>query len=103
MSVYILLRNDINFTCGIMVAQACHACMKLLHTFSECETYVSDDMRKVVLQTNLAELNAVKETLLERGIGFVEWTEQPENLVTCLATVPLQGLQKEIFRKLKKL
>ena len=55
--------------------------------------YLNDigQMHKVVLETkNLVQLQKVITTLKENGIEFVEWNEQPEDILTCIATRPYE-------------
>jgi hypothetical protein len=46
-------------------------------------------MHKVTLEVkNESQLELLVSRLREHGVEFVEWTEQPENLLTALCTRP---------------
>lgn len=48
-------------------------------------------MRKVVLECkNLSQLERVENGMRERGVDYVRWVEEPEGIVTCLATRPYE-------------
>lgn len=59
-------------------------------------------MHKVVLECkNEAALNRVANSLTDSGIDHYKWIEQPEGIVTCLATIPIEKNDESalIFKK----
>ena len=62
-------------------------------------------MRKVVLEaTSEDHLRSLSGTLATAGIQFKLWTEQPENVITALATRPYpRSAVAPFFRKLRLL
>ncbi|KAJ2558860.1 peptidyl-tRNA hydrolase domain-containing protein 1 [Coemansia sp. RSA 1822] len=89
-----------------VIAQGCHASVAVMQKFRDDErvkTYVSDveSMHKVVLETkNEASLLKMAENLKQNNIPYYLWTEQPENMPTCLATVPI--VRSDLGDSLKK-
>lgn len=79
--------------------------MKYMSTDSETQQYVQnlDSMTKVVLKAeNESQLLEVCDCLTTNDIKYVLWTEQPENIVTCLATTPRdRNLMKPLLKHLK--
>ena len=68
-------------------------------------TYLSDvdNMHKVVLAApDEAALLKLRDKLAEEGVAYKLWTEQPENMPTCLAAkpAPKEDVQR-YFKKLK--
>jgi hypothetical protein len=58
-------------------------------------------MHKVVLSAKDGdELMGMKEHLEDKNVLCLMWTENPENIVTCVCTEPKR---KSEFRKIKKL
>lgn len=103
---YIVLRKDLNWPLGALIAQSCHAATSAMHLFSSddvTQAYLSDlnNMHKVVLGVdNLADLESLNKKLIENNVKFKLWTEQPENIATAIATKPY--MKKEIERFFKK-
>ncbi|KAJ1477670.1 peptidyl-tRNA hydrolase II domain-containing protein [Baffinella frigidus] len=96
---YVVLRKDLlkaphNWNLGSMVAQGCHIVTKLLWELKEEDNVVKymsdmDNMHKVTLGAkDEAELSGLEEQLKEAGIECRAWREQPENVITALATMP---------------
>ncbi|GAA6098987.1 putative peptidyl-tRNA hydrolase PTRHD1 [Tachysurus ichikawai] len=95
---YVVVRSDLihalSWPLGAVITQACHAATAAIHVnYSDPDTqeYLSDldNMHKVVLQAaDEASLTHLSTTLSEKGIAHKLWTEQPENLATCLALKP---------------
>ena len=92
---YIILRGDLKWSKGALVAQACHACSAVIHnTYNSEETrnYLSDldNMHKVILKCDDRQsLTDLAENLTDNGIQHKLWIEQPENIETCLAIQPI--------------
>ncbi|ORX93724.1 peptidyl-tRNA hydrolase II [Basidiobolus meristosporus CBS 931.73] len=108
--MFVVVRKDLvkslGWPLGSILTQACHASTAALWTYREdprTKEYVSnlDGMHKVVLETkNLNSLTTVQEKLKDLNIPYREWLEQPENIVTCLATVPVRKSEvKDAFKK----
>lgn len=60
-------------------------------------------MTKVVVKAESEEqLMKFSETLTSKGIKYYLWREQPENIITALASAPNErDLLKPIFREFK--
>ena len=96
--LYVVLRRDLltalNWPLGAVIAQASHAVSAVLHSFHadpNVEAYHADlpHMRKVVLEVpDQAAVVSLAEELKKNDIDHFAWTEQPENLVTCIAVKP---------------
>ncbi|KAG0168396.1 peptidyl-tRNA hydrolase domain-containing protein 1 [Apophysomyces sp. BC1034] len=110
--MFIVVRKDLAKTLkwptGSVMAQACHAATAILHTTRDepnTKEYVSDihGMHKVVLETkNVDTLEKLAEALTGYQVPYLKWTEQPENIVTALATAPLPGRTPEVKDAFKK-
>lgn len=91
---YILVRTDLNWGTGALIAQACHASVaSIANTFSNPHTanYLRDldNMHKVILQaTKEQDLLKVAGYLKEANIDHHLWIEKPENVISCLAVSP---------------
>ena len=103
--LYIILRTDLKWKAGPLVAQGSHAVSLLVHKYhKEMEDYLKLEyaMRKVVLGVVLDEFVELKEKMQEDGIQFVEWKEQPENVPTAIAIIPIDPKQRpDYLMKLK--
>ncbi|KAF8841729.1 peptidyl-tRNA hydrolase II [Paxillus ammoniavirescens] len=110
----IIVRRDLfdkeKWGVGPLMAQAAHAATAVLHeTRERTETidYLADlkNMRKVVLQTPdasaLGKLSAALSSTDPSPIPHYLWTEQPENVPTCIAIAPNRK-EKPIRRALDK-
>ncbi|KAI9142329.1 peptidyl-tRNA hydrolase II domain-containing protein [Paraphysoderma sedebokerense] len=96
--MWIVVRKDLikslSWSLGSVTAQACHASTAVLHQFKDDMNtieYLKDtpNMHKVVLEIkNESQLKTLASKLTESSIDHYLWTEQPENIVTCLATKP---------------
>ena len=60
-------------------------------------------MRKVVLKCESEnQIADLQKNLDKEKIDYVMWTEQPENIVTCLATAPKEmDILKPFFKHFK--
>eukprot|EP01134_Creolimax_fragrantissima_P003414 CFRG3414T1 len=95
---YVVLRKDLirtlGWPVGSVVAQGCHASIAALMQHKDepnVKSYLSnlDKMTKVVMEVkNESQLLKLSELLKCRNIVHRVWTEQPENYVTALATIP---------------
>ncbi|KAJ1983592.1 peptidyl-tRNA hydrolase domain-containing protein 1 [Dimargaris verticillata] len=88
------------------MTQACHATSAALCKFRHepnVQQYTKnlESMHKVVLETkNQASLLKVAEGLTQSQISHYLWVEQPENLETCLATIPVpRSSVRDILKK----
>lgn len=109
---YIFLRTDLKtFGRGSLVAQACHACVKAINVYKDHIDTINylkaiENMHKVVLKIDSNNMQELKELLDKNHIQFVEWIEQPENIVTSISTRPIDvdclGLDiKKLFSNFK--
>lgn len=102
---YILLRGDLKWSTGSLIAQACHASTAVIvENLSKdvVKSYVEDinDMRKVVLSCpDEATLNRVSSELVSNGIPHKLWIEKPEGIPTCIATMPHYRSELRLFFK----
>ncbi len=91
--VYISTQS-LGWTNGPMIAQACHASTAVLwqhRDHANVVEYMSDldHMHKVVMEVkNESQLLKVCDALDKTGILYKRWVEQPENLLTGIATIP---------------
>lgn len=107
---YILVRTDLEWGLGAMIAQACHASVASIATTLESsitKSYLGDlnNMHKVILKADkLEDLLKAERKLKEANIAHHMWIEQPENIATCLACSPQpKSLVQTIFRHFKLL
>jgi peptidyl-tRNA hydrolase len=107
---YIVLRSDLGWPLGSLVAQACHASVAAVWlsrdapgTVAYCAPAQLDSMHKVVLNIQGEEaLRALSDELRTAGVVHKLWVEQPENIITCLATAPGdKAALASHFKKLK--
>ncbi|KAJ1334669.1 hypothetical protein BSLG_007824 [Batrachochytrium salamandrivorans] len=108
--MYVVLRKDLAKTwpSGSMVAQACHAVTKVLARHPNDPRVVEyleglDSMHKVVLGIkNMGQLEKLRLALQEAGFDHEEWVEQPEGIVTSIATLPYRrSIAVPFFRTTK--
>jgi len=109
---YVVVRSDLGWPLGALIAQACHASSAAvalaLQKGDEATTnYIADldSMHKVVLEAkDEPSLRKLEEVLKANGVEHKLWTEQPENIYTCLATKPYpkEDIQKH-FKQFKLL
>lgn len=91
--------KGLNWPMGAVITQACHAATAAIHQFRahpDTQLYLDKlgEMHKVTLETsNLNSLEKVAAKLESKGVGFCKWLEQPENIFTCLATIPVKKSQ----------
>ncbi|XP_060106287.1 putative peptidyl-tRNA hydrolase PTRHD1 [Heteronotia binoei] len=108
---YVVLRGDLrceplSWPLGALVAQACHAALAVTHAYydhPDTGTYLAQggSMRTVVLEApDESALTALAEALQQNGIDHKVWTEQPENIPTCIALRPYP--KEDVHRHLKK-
>ncbi|KAF1742122.1 hypothetical protein MXB_1532 [Myxobolus squamalis] len=94
---YILIRTDLvtvlKWSRGAVIAQACHASVACIHQFK-------NDDNTIAYLNNLQRMTKVVLELRDEDI-LLEWTEQPENIITCLAVKPYPKCAiQQLFRKL---
>ncbi|KAM9383509.1 putative peptidyl-tRNA hydrolase PTRHD1 [Phaethornis superciliosus] len=108
---YVVLRGDLirppgSWPLGAVVAQGCHAALAAVHAHRqhpETRGYLElgGAMRTVVLEApDEAALATLAETLKQNSIDHQVWTEQPENVATCLALRPYP--KEQVHQYLKK-
>ena len=105
---YVCVRRDLPWGTGALIAQACHAATAAIWASREsaatrayCDD--ADAMHKVVLEApTAAALTGVAAALTVAGIPHKLWVEQPEGVITALATAPGErGHLKPHFAALK--
>ncbi|NXH21143.1 PTRD1 hydrolase, partial [Bucco capensis] len=111
---YVVLRGDLarppqSWPLGSLVAQGCHAALAAVHSHwqhPDTRAYLEmgGAMRTVVLEApDEAALSTLAETLKQHNIDHEVWTEQPENVATCLALRPYPKDQVHQYLKRLKL
>jgi peptidyl-tRNA hydrolase len=107
---YLLVRKDLKWPTGALIAQACHASTAAIHeSAGEADTvaYLRDlaNMHKIVLEAGSAEaLHETSTALAAAGVAHKLWIEQPEAIPTCLASRPApRKLLQPFFRAFKLL
>ncbi len=85
---YVLLRTDLNWPMGSLVAQGIHAAMRASHPADDPDTiaYVSPtangQMTTLVLEAkNESALHKTSAKLDTAGVRYALWVEQPEGTV----------------------
>ncbi|XP_077527677.1 putative peptidyl-tRNA hydrolase PTRHD1 [Haemaphysalis longicornis] len=106
---YLVVRSDLltelGWPIGAVIAQACHAATAVMQLFKDDPNTIAytddlDNMHKVVLAAPTdAKLIALSKTLEAAKVDHKLWTEQPENIPTCLATKPYAKSEVQPFFK----
>ncbi|KAI8324580.1 peptidyl-tRNA hydrolase II [Martensiomyces pterosporus] len=109
-TMFVVIRKDLlkalSWPLGSVVTQGCHAATAVIWKYRDDDrvkeyTASIDSMHKVTLETkNESSLLKMADNLKQQGIPYYLWTEQPENIPTCLATVPV--MRSELGDALKK-
>ncbi|ORY96560.1 peptidyl-tRNA hydrolase II domain-containing protein [Syncephalastrum racemosum] len=112
LTMFIVVRKDLiktlKWNTGSVIAQACHASTAVLHATRDDQNtidYLSDigSMHKVILETkNQDSFCNLASALESHQVPLYQWTEQPENIPTALATAPLRGRSPEVKDLFKK-
>ena len=111
-TVYVVLRKDLEWPAGAMINQACHACIAMARD----ATAAGDKMYQLYVaesegQMNQATMGVKDEVALrklmkrmdDKGLRYAPWIEQPEGLLVGFASWPqrrtllqkaLKGLQR---------
>ena len=110
---YLLVRSDLDkqrYGRGALVAQGAHASVAALHESRDepaTQAYLADlgAMHKIVLAAPSAEaIEGVAAALRSASLGARVWVEQPEMVVTALATAPARrSVLAAFFQGLKLL
>ncbi|KAI0983310.1 hypothetical protein GJ496_004542 [Pomphorhynchus laevis] len=104
---YVVVRNDLNWPVGSLIAQGIHASIAAVHKYrdhSDTMQYLnSDEMTTVVLAIDSeASIRSLIDTLSRNHVDHVCWIENPENVLSSLATRPLRkNSVKHLFQHLK--
>lgn len=105
---YILVRKDLNWTTGALIAQACHASIASISNSSNSphtKSYLNnlENMHKIILRAEkVDDLMDIEKKLKESNISHHLWIERPENIPSCLAVSPQpKSLVQSIFKHLK--
>lgn len=107
---YILVRTDLGWGTGAMIAQACHASLAAVASSLQDETTKDylvnlENMHKVILRADkLDDITEMGAKLKEANICHHVWVEKPENVISCLAVSPQRKhLVQAMFKHLKLL
>lgn len=107
---YVLVRTDLNWGTGALIAQACHASVASIATTLDArptKDYLKDleNMHKIILKADkLDDLTTVETKLKEAKVAHHLWIEKPENIATCLAVSPQpKAMVQSIFKHFKLL
>lgn len=107
---YIVVRTDLNWSTGALIAQACHASVAAITTtydLPNTKTYLGDldNMHKIILKAEKVEqLTDIKTNLDKINVPNRLWIEMPENIPSCLAVSPQpKSLVQSFFKHLKLL
>ena len=107
---YILVRGDLNWGQGAIIAQACHASIASIVSSMNDEStqkYLADlkNMHKIVLKADsLDDMKRCESKLKEAQISHHMWIEEPEKVMSCLAVSPQpRSIVQSIFRHMKLL
>ncbi|KAH8583322.1 peptidyl-tRNA hydrolase PTRHD1 [Cryptosporidium sp. chipmunk genotype I] len=90
---YILIRSDLGWNTGSIIAQACHASSAAIFENTgedSVKEYLKeiDEMRKIVLNCpDEKTLINVSSDLRAKKIVHKLWIELPEGIPTCIATI----------------
>jgi peptidyl-tRNA hydrolase len=107
---YVVLRRDLKWGTGALVAQGAHACVAAVwasrdtpDTRAYCDD--ADNMTKVTLEAgSAAALHDAAAALTAAAVPHKLWVEMPEGVPTCLATAPgRRAALKPFFAALKLL
>ncbi|CCI73924.1 ECU04_0485 [Encephalitozoon cuniculi GB-M1] len=107
---YILLRDDLNFSRGALVAQACHSSVCSIEKYRghpDTIEYLRDlkSMAKIVLKIGEKDVKETESYLVAKGIDHTVWIESPENIPTCISLRPYSRDQipevVEYFRRFR--
>lgn len=95
--VYVFVREDIS--APQIAVQSCHACIEATKAFKLDR--LSDHPSVIILSAkNETKLHRVRKYLIEQGVRHVHFYEPDiEDELTALATEPIFGDRREIFRK----
>ena len=105
--ILLVIRKDLKWKSGPVIAQAAHAVSGLLWTHATDQRVIEymsrlDQMTKIVYKVpDLKELKDLKTDLDSLNILSYEWIEMPENVTSCIAFGPLER-NSEINQILEK-
>ncbi|ELT92488.1 hypothetical protein CAPTEDRAFT_219097 [Capitella teleta] len=95
---YVVVRSDLiakhGWNVGSLVAQACHACTAAMHRYKDSDDTISylndtDHMHKVILGIDGEDkIRDLASLLQSKNVDHYAWLEQPENIITAIATRP---------------
>ena len=107
---YLVVRKDLKWPTGALIAQACHASTAVLWATRDTSTtrqYLddADNMHKVVLAAeSAAALDELAAALTAAAVAHKRWVERPDDIVTCVASAPYRrDLLQPLFRAFKLL
>lgn len=105
---YIVVRGDLNWPVGSLMANASHASVAAIFQnldADQTQKYLSDleRMHKVVLKAdNIESLERIEMKLKNAHVKYHKWIERPEMIPSALATAPYnKSFLKNHFKSLK--
>ncbi|EZG45803.1 peptidyl-tRNA hydrolase type 2 [Gregarina niphandrodes] len=107
---YLIIRKDLGWPLGAMIAQGAHAAVAATEMFRDdlaTRVYLEslETMHKIVLGIDgERQLTDLGEVLAAKDVKHYCWREQPENIPTVIALKPYNRKKvNSLFRKLKLL
>ena len=107
---YVVVRKDLKWPAGALIAQACHASTAAIWASRDAaatRAYLddADNMHKIVLAAESATaLDDLAVALGTAAIAHKRWVERPDDVVTCVASAPYRrDLLAPFFRAFKLL
>ncbi|KAL6122691.1 hypothetical protein NUSPORA_00220 [Nucleospora cyclopteri] len=102
---FIFVRSDLNLSKGALIAQACHATTKAIHQFYDKSNTIDylkdiDNLTKIILRIKENDIKLTHEICEKNNIFYCDWIEQPENILTAIATAPTQENDEYSFKKI---
>ncbi|KAJ3390263.1 peptidyl-tRNA hydrolase domain-containing protein 1 [Lobulomyces angularis] len=109
LTVFIILRKDLvktlSWPVGPIITQACHASTLAIFknaTHKNVIEYMNDEknMHKVCLEVkNESQLMEISKNFKENNIIHESWIELPEDIFTCISTIPYKRSEVKDFIK----
>ncbi|KAG5859858.1 peptidyl-tRNA hydrolase [Encephalitozoon hellem] len=95
---YILLRGDLNFSRGALIAQACHSSVYSIERYRDHPDTVeylrsARHMTKIILKIKEEDVEEIVGHLVSKNIDHTVWVEEPENIATCISLRPYRKSQ----------
>ncbi|AHL30088.1 peptidyl-tRNA hydrolase PTH2 [Encephalitozoon intestinalis ATCC 50506] len=90
---YILLRSDLSFSRGAVIAQACHSSVYSIEKYRNHPDTIEyleniESMAKIILKIKEKDVEEIAGYLTSKGIDHTVWIEDPERIPTCISLRP---------------